>query len=202
MKLRAILLLLPMISLVAALESAQAGTLCGTVRDGLTNGPVQGAGVFVFHPGGAFAGQAAVTDVAGSFCIANVPAGTYTLQIRVNDYLEKVISGVVVIGDVSGVAVELGARLQLAPPHPNPARGRTFFSFELAVPTPSVTLEVFDVAGRLVQGWQSDELGAGVHQVEWGFHDRNGERVAPGCYLVRLSAPGAKVTRRVVFVGP
>ncbi|HEX7878539.1 MAG TPA: carboxypeptidase regulatory-like domain-containing protein [Candidatus Eisenbacteria bacterium] len=202
MKLRAILLLLAVIALITKAGNVRAGTLCGTVRDGITNSPVPGAGVFVFHPGGAFAGQAAVTDMAGAFCIAAIPPGTYNVQVRVNDYLEKVIAGVVVTGDVSGVDVELGARVFLAAPHPNPARGQVFLGFELAVPAALVTLEVFDVAGRLVQGWRSDDMGAGVHQVEWSFDDRNGTRVAPGCYFVRLSAAGVSVTRRVVYVGP
>ena len=200
MKLQGVSALALLVSLTGLPGPSLAGTLCGTVRDALTNGPVDGAGVFVFHPGGSYAGHVAVTDAAGAFCIGDIPAGVYDLQIRVDDYVEKVVSGVVVSDDVSGVDVALGTRIRLAPPYPNPARGRVLLSFELAAPT-EVTLEVFDVAGRLIQGWQSGNLSAGTHEVDWAFTSRDGQRTAPGIYLVRLTSPHAQLTRRVVYLG-
>ena len=55
-----------------------------------------GAGIFVYHPGGAWAGLAAVTDVAGAFCITDLPAGTYDLLAEVvcesDEHLLELIS--------------------------------------------------------------------------------------------------------------
>ena len=176
-----------------------AGTLCGSVKDGSSHGPVAGAGVFVFA-GGVYAGRVAVTDAAGAFCIANLPAATYDLQIRVNDYVEKIVRGIVVEEDVSGVIVEVGSRVRLAEPQPNPARARVQLSFELAV-TASVELQIFDVAGGLVQGWRSENLPAGSHSTLWTFRDRHDHVVPSGIYFVRLSTPWTRLTRRLVFLG-
>src|SRR5207244_2463853 len=84
------------------------------------------------------------------------------------------------------------ARLHLAPPAPNPARGRVAFTFETPEAGPLV-LEVLDVQGRILWS-RSAEIARGsgggpyASRFAWGWdlHDRAGHAVPPGLYLVRV----------------
>lgn len=192
--------MIPLLCLTTSAGSTVAATLCGTVTDARTDAHVQGAAVLAFHAGGGYAGYVAVTDVAGAFCMPSIPPGLYDLQIRVDDYLERIVTDVLVEDAVSGVSVELGGRLRMAPPSPNPARESVLLRFELAALS-ATSLQVFDVAGRLVQAWRTDDLPAGSHLVTWSFRDLHGNTVRPGTYFVRLSAAGTQVVRRLVFLG-
>jgi hypothetical protein len=71
--------------LVCAPAVCFAGAICGTVRDSETLQPVHRAAVFLFDNLDQYTGRYAGTDVAGHYCIDNVPNGTYTLQVRVDD---------------------------------------------------------------------------------------------------------------------
>lgn len=56
-------------------------------------------------------------------------------------------------------------------------------------------LAIHDVRGRLVDVPVSGTLGPGWHEVAWG-----GEGVAPGVYLVTMTAPGHRFTQRFTVV--
>jgi hypothetical protein len=75
---------------------ARAGSICGTVRDGTTLQPVPNAAVFLFDNLDQYTSLYAGTDVNGRYCIDNIPNGTYTLQVRVDDFLSAVVRGIVV----------------------------------------------------------------------------------------------------------
>jgi len=81
--------------------------------------------------------------------------------------------------------------------YPNPCRG--FLSIQCSITEPSrVSLNVFDITGRLiatpVEGW----LQQGDHTVTWDCVERTGELVPTGLYFVRLETGGRSVTSRVV----
>ncbi|MFQ5512367.1 MAG: M1 family aminopeptidase [Candidatus Krumholzibacteriia bacterium] len=89
--------------------------------------------------------------------------------------------------------------LRLAQNFPNPFNPVTTIRF--SVPAKSrVTLRVYDVAGRLVETLLSGEVTAGAHTVTWDGSNRNGQAVASGVYFYRLSAPGRKLTRKMVLL--
>jgi len=77
------------LSLLAALSlilgslalAADHGTITGTVTDAKTNTPIAGATVVVKGPG-----LSAMTDAAGRFTIANVPAGFHTVEASMAGY--------------------------------------------------------------------------------------------------------------------
>jgi hypothetical protein len=80
---------------------------------------------------------------------------------------------------------------------PNPASERVNFDFG-APAGETVTLEVYDVAGRFVRGWRGS--GGDAQRVGWDLHDLRGQRIASGIYLVRLQAGEIRVTARFVHL--
>jgi hypothetical protein len=189
------------LALLLFLESAglaSAGSICGTVRDGISLQPVPNAAVFLFDDLDQYTGLYAGTDVDGHYCINNIPAGTYTIQVRVDDYLSAVVRGIAVEDDATAVDVTTRPPLFLGQPWPNPARNDV--TFQLDAPDGAQTsLEVYDVRGRLVMGW-SGIAPAGGRTIHWNFRDAHGESVASGIYLVRLRAGGNEAVRRFVRI--
>ena len=79
---------------------------------------------------------------------------------------------------------------------PNPSAGRISLLVETGSPV-TVSLEVFDIAGRLVRGPLLESLGAGTGEVAWDGCDGSGRRVPRGAYFVRVRGDAASVLRRV-----
>jgi hypothetical protein len=170
--------------------------ICGTVRDAVSLQPVPHAAVFLFDNQNHYTGLYAGTDVGGAYCITSVSPGTYTLQVRVDDYVAAVVRGVVV-NDATSVDVDATPRIYLGQPAPNPASAGV--TFRLGAPEGAdATLEVFDICGRLVKGWRgSVSMRTTVY---WDMHDPRGSAVPSGVYLVRLRVGGAESVRRFVCV--
>jgi hypothetical protein len=91
------------------------------------------------------------------------------------------------------------ARLSLAPCYPNPFTGHTWVSFNLNEAA-EVKLRLFDVAGRRVATLLEESLPPGPHSLNWNGRDEGGRRLASGTYLLRLDAPGASRTGKLVVV--
>lgn len=186
-----------LVTLVPA--ASRAGSLCGTVRDALTNAPIAGAGIFVRTPAGAYTGNHGASDLAGAFCIHDIPQGTYDLEVRVDDHQVAYVRGVV-IGVTTDVEITAGdAGLRLLRPAPNPARDRTRIAWTLPAPV-RVKLAIYDVRGSLVRGWSAAMLPAGSHSLEWDLRDAQRRVVAAGTYFVHLEAGGARRLRSIVRI--
>ncbi|MBK9776145.1 MAG: carboxypeptidase regulatory-like domain-containing protein [bacterium] len=186
--------------LAVAAAPAVAGTLCGTVRDALTLAPVEHAGVFLRLADWSYTGLHAASDAAGAWCIDNVPAGTYHLDVRVDDYRIGLVRDVVVTDSASGI--DIAAQLPttgIDAPWPNPAHGQVSFRLRLGAPG-AATLAVYDVAGRRVRAWADADAVAGERTLDWDFRDAQGFEVPAGRYYLRLEAGGAVVTRPFVRV--
>lgn len=187
-----------LIALLAAPTAA--GTLCGTVRDALTAAPVARAGIFLRHLDWTYTGLHAASAVDGSWCLDAVPAGTYHLDVRVDDYRIGLVQNVVVDGAASGVdvAAQMPA-VTLEAPWPNPATGQVSFRLRLGHDGPA-RVAVFDLAGRRVRAWADDAAAAGERVLDWDFRDDRGREVPAGRYYLRLEAGGNVVTRPFVRV--
>ena len=78
--------------------------------------------------------------------------------------------------------------------HPNPFQRSTLISYSLAVPA-QVTLEVYDITGRLVETLVNETQKPGIHQVRWE------KKTNPsGVYFYRLKAGEFVETRKMVVV--
>lgn len=80
----------------------------------------------------------------------------------------------------NGLITELAAAA-----FPNPSRETT--QLQLALPrAQEVSVEVFDLAGRLVRQVADGPLAAGSHQLAWDGRDAAGRRAAAGVYFARI----------------
>jgi Carboxypeptidase regulatory-like domain len=186
--------LVVVLSLVCAFEPALASSVCGIVRDEQTLQPVPHAAVFLYDNLDQYTGLYAGTDVAGHYCIDNVANGTYTIQVRVDDYLAAVVRNIIV-NSATSVDVATRAPVFLGQPWPNPASSDIVFDLRSPGGTPT-QLDVYDVSGRLVMGWRGD--GDGDRSIHWNLRDASGSPIASGIYLVRLRAGGTETVRRFV----
>jgi M6 family metalloprotease-like protein len=94
--------------------------------------------------------------------------------------------------------------LKLFQNEPNPfdpvgVNSETVISFLLSFRA-SVSLNVFDVKGRLVTTLVSGVRSEGPHQVPWDGRDARGGRVASGVYFYQLRAGGQAVSQKMVLL--
>ncbi len=102
--------------------------------------------------------------------------------------------------EVANERMQLPRGYELDQNYPNPFNPATTISFTLAEPQ-DVTLQVFDVTGRLVRTLLSNRgLATGVHQIEWNGTNSDGITVPSGMYLYRLSFGETQATRRMVLL--
>lgn len=84
--------------------------------------------------------------------------------------------------------------------YPNPFNPSTTIRYALPQPS-SVTLAVYDVAGRLVRTLVNEaRKPAGVFMVEWSGTDSSQQRVASGVYFYRLTTGTETLTRKMVLL--
>jgi hypothetical protein len=95
----------------------------------------------------------------------------------------------------------LPERLSLGLPGPNPARGR--LSVPVAVPAggASLSVSVYDLAGRVVATPAEGDYSAGSHLLHWNLRDSGGRTVPPGLYILRVDG-GERAMHRKVLVIP
>mgnify|MGYP001162052692 CR=1 FL=1 len=191
---RAALLTLAL-GLALALPAQATGVVCGTVRDAITASPIAGAGIFVRQTTGQYAGYNGATDVTGHYCIGGIPAGTYDLEVRIDDHQVAYRRGVVVNDAVTGVDVDARfLKSTLSPAWPNPARRGVSFHLRIRDAGP-IELVAVDVNGRVLKGW-TGLAGAGEDRtLNWDFRDATGRMLPAGRYFVRLSAGDLSITR-------
>ena len=100
-------------------------------------------------------------------------------------------AGTVLPGSEQHLAVSPRPPLALAGARPNPAVGATQLVFTLPGGS-AAKIEVFDLAGRLMESRAVGGLGAGEHVL--GLE----KQLAPGLYVAVLSRAGQRLTRRFV----
>lgn len=75
--------------------------------------------------------------------------------------------------------------------YPNPMEGTTEFFFELTGSANEVELQIFTLAGRMIKRFSSDDPRVGRNRLFlWDGRDADGDRVAQGVYIYKLTASG------------
>ncbi len=83
---------------------------------------------------------------------------------------------------------------------PNPFTDGTVIQLDVASVESGVSLEVYDVAGRLVRDLRPTCERAGRYFIAWDGRNDNGGQVASGVYFCRLEVDGRSQTSRVVVL--
>ncbi len=81
--------------------------------------------------------------------------------------------------------------------YPNPFNPETVIRFELKQPA-RITLQVFDLLGRKISGFESKRFSAGVHSWRWDGSGPGGERAGSGTYVYRVTAYYANGQKHVM----
>lgn len=176
-----------------------AGSICGNITDADSGQPVAGAGIFARQPDGVYAGALGVSDAGGDWCIDDLAEGTYTLEIRVDNYLTTFVNGIVVTGGVSDVPLTVArAAVTFDPPWPNPTSSGVNLRLHVGKPT-SMDLGIYDARGRLVKSWTTSSSVVGTREYFWDGKDRSGRPAPAGLYLVRVRSRDAQTTRPLIL---
>ncbi len=100
----------------------------------------------------------------------------------------------------TGIGEERYDRFNLEQNTPNPFNPVTTIAYQVPTGGGDVTIEVFDVAGRLVTTLVDERRPAGRHEVSWLGRDSNGEDVASGVYFCRMNAGEKEMTRKMLLL--
>ncbi len=103
------------------------------------------------------------------------------------------------IDDGNSVGDEPVTTLALGRGAPNPFTDVTTLRFSMPQ-TAHASVDVFDIAGRLVAGIHDGSLGAGVHEIVWDGRDSHGRAVASGIYFCRAEVGEWSQIQRMVLL--
>mgnify|MGYP001975128369 FL=1 len=79
--------------------------------------------------------------------------------------------------------IAIPGHFKLLPPYPNPFNPTTIIRFNISVDAPyTVSLDVFDLTGRMVETLVEGFSEAGFHEIKW-----NAENHASGVYYFKLN---------------
>ena len=114
------------------------------------------------------------------------------------------MTGTINVEMVSGVFDEpsgegLPRSFALQQNYPNPFNASTVISYELAKEG-HITLEVFDVLGRIVTTLVDEIQPVGRHEISWDGHANGGALVPSGIYFYRLTAPQEIESREMILL--
>jgi len=88
----------------------------------------------------------------------------------------------------------------LHPANPNPFNPATVIRYDVPANGGNVTIQIYDVGGRLIQTLVDGFESAGRREVTWRGLNNHGQQVATGVYFYRMTAPGFEETRKMVLM--
>lgn len=82
---------------------------------------------------------------------------------------------------------------------PNPFNPTTSFRFSIAQ-SEHVTIDIINVSGQTVRTLVDEGFSAGEHEIMWDATDNNGQKVASGVYIYRMSAGDVMATKKMTLL--
>ncbi|NQV18941.1 MAG: VCBS repeat-containing protein [Armatimonadetes bacterium] len=83
--------------------------------------------------------------------------------------------------------------------YPNPFNPETIISFGLKSDS-HVLLQIYNIKGQLVTTLLKENVNAGYHEILWNGKDSNGEQVASGLYLYRMTTEDFSQIKKMLFL--
>ena len=87
----------------------------------------------------------------------------------------------------------------LRPNYPNPFNPSTIISYDIPL-TSDVTIDVYDMRGRMIKNLVSKTQSAGHHFVEWHGSDHFGNHVGAGVYIYQLRAGNKTLSQKMILM--
>ena len=143
------------------------------------------------------------TAISVAAAPAPAGAGVNAPEARMPGLVLRAHVGYVLVGaarrvDDAPAEAASPARNRLESVAPNPFQPSTSIRFTVAEPT-RVTLQVFDVSGRLVRTLLRGAVAPGTSRaVVWDGRDDRGHAVSAGAYFCRLRGTGFVLTRKLI----
>jgi len=94
---------------------------------------------------------------------------------------------------------EYGVPVESLSIFPNPVTTSADISFYLKEAGP-VTMEIFDMQGRIISTIIDERLSAGTHTLKWNGRDNADSKLADGLYVVKVGTSGYTTTGRIMVV--
>ena len=79
-------------------------------------------------------------------------------------------------------------------PYPNPFNPETNIKFGLPS-NHNISLEIYDIKGRIIKELVNEEFSAGYHTVTW-----NAENISSGIYIIRMFAGHFTQTQKIILL--
>jgi hypothetical protein len=102
--------------------------------------------------------------------------------------------------DLTGMGIVNNKRFHLYQNRPNPFNPNTVIHYDVPVSGGRVTLQVYDVEGRLVRTLVDAYQSPGRKMATWYGRNDHGHNVSTGVYFYRMTAPGFEMTRKMVLL--
>ena len=87
----------------------------------------------------------------------------------------------------------------LSDAYPNPFNPTTTLSFSV-IDEGLLSLNIYDMTGRLVTTLVDGNMEQGYHSVIWNGMDSNGHAVSSGMYIYVLQGEGVSITKKMVLM--
>lgn len=117
-------------------------------------------------------------------------APSFTFDAAGNLYVTDLVFGQILKYDLLSDTKEAALVQTSVKAYPNPSTDRVNIEYELTETAP-VMLEIFDLGGRRVAGFDEGQKSPGAYAVRWNGTDASGRSIAPGMYVYRLTAGAA-----------
>ncbi|TND08785.1 MAG: putative aminopeptidase [Bacteroidetes bacterium] len=109
-----------------------------------------------------------------------------------NDMFILYLTDIMMIEGTVGVS-ETAGNVSVKQNFPNPANGITEIDFSLINAVDNVTLNIYEVSGKLVSSVSQNNVGAGTHAIKF-----NASEMPAGMYYYTLTAGGNSVSKKMV----
>ncbi len=127
-------------------------------------------------------------------------------DVNETDYLANTTNGSITIVMVNSEDTDIPGNLKLAQNYPNPffmnsesRNSSTTISFE--IPENSlITLDVFDLRGRLIDNLINEFYKPGKHSISWDGRDKTNRKVASGIYYYKLKTVNGTIIKKMLVI--
>ena len=100
---------------------------------------------------------------------------------------------------LSRIARPVPEQYSLSDAYPNPFNPTTTLSFSVK-DAGHMSLNIYDMTGRLINTLVDGNLEQGYHKVTWEGVDATGNAVASGMYIYALQGEGISITKKMILM--